>query len=112
MGDKAIFFRQDEMEWEAVEDKIERQIVGYDDTMMMVNVKFEKGGVGSVHHHVHTQSTYISEGKFEVTVADDKKVLKKGDSFFVPSNTPHGVVCLESGVLIDVFTPVRKDFLK
>ncbi|WP_242082417.1 cupin domain-containing protein [Aestuariivivens sediminis] len=112
MTDKDMFFRQDAMKWEVVEDKIKRQIVGFDDTMMMVKVKFEKGGVGTVHHHVHTQSTYISEGKFEVTIADEKKVLKKGDSFFVPSHTPHGVVCLESGVLVDVFTPVRADFLK
>ncbi|WP_026754655.1 cupin domain-containing protein [Sediminibacter sp. Hel_I_10] len=111
MIERAVFFETNKQEWEAVEDKIKRQIVGYDDTMMMVNVRFEKGGIGQLHHHIHTQSTFISEGKFEVTIGVDKKILKKGDSFFVPSNTPHGVICIEEGMLVDVFTPMRKDFV-
>jgi quercetin dioxygenase-like cupin family protein len=56
--------------------------------------------------------THIAEGKFEVTIDDEKKILEKGDSFYIPSNVMHGVVCLESGLLIDVFSPVREDFLK
>lgn len=112
MSKADVFFEQDKMEWEILEDKISRQIVGYDDTMMMVNVKFKKDGVGQMHNHIHTQSTHISSGKFEVTIGDEKKILKEGDSFFVPSNIMHGVVCLEEGMLIDVFNPVRKDFLE
>ena len=112
MKQNSMFFEADRIEWEIVEDKIKRQIVGYDDTMMMVNVYFEKGGVGELHNHMHTQSTYISEGEFEVTIGENKSILKKGDSFFVPSNITHGVICLKTGMLIDVFTPKRQDFLK
>lgn len=112
MSDATVFFEQDKIEWEVLDDKISRQIVGYDDTMMMVNVKFKKDGVGQMHNHFHTQTTYISSGKFEVTIDDKKKILKEGDSFFVPSNVMHGVVCLEEGMLVDVFNPVRKDFLE
>ena len=38
--------------------------------------------------------------------------LGVGDSIVVPSGLPHGTVCLEKGVLLDVFTPLREDFLK
>lgn len=112
MSETAIFFEQHKMEWETVEDKIKRQIVGYDATMMMVNVKFEKDGVGQLHHHIHTQVSYVADGKFEVTIGNEKKTLQKGDSFFVPSNTTHGVLCLEEGMLIDVFSPAREDVLE
>lgn len=107
-----VFFKYLKTEWEAVDDKIQRQIVGFDDKVMMVNVRFEKGGVGALHNHPHTQVTHISEGKFEVTIGDETTVLEKGDSFYIPSDVMHGVVCLEEGMLVDVFSPMREDFIK
>ena len=107
-----LFFEGEKTGWEVVEDKIKRQIVGFDNNVMMVNVYFEKGGIGTFHHHFHSQVTHISAGKFEVTIGDTTKVLKKGDSFYIPPNMVHGVVCLEEGMLIDVFSPLREDFIK
>mgnify|MGYP003490304428 CR=1 FL=1 len=112
MSNSTVFFENEKTNWEVIEDKIQRQIVGFDDSIMMVNVRFEKGGIGALHHHVHTQVTHISEGKFEVTIGNETKVLKKGDSFFIPSDVIHGVVCLEAGTLVDVFSPMREDFIK
>lgn len=112
MSKSTLFFDGKHTEWEVVEEKIQRQIVGFDDKIMMVNVCFEKGGIGAMHKHYHSQVTYISEGKFEVTIGDEKKIVEKGDSFYIPSNVMHGVVCLQNGILIDVFSPMREDFLK
>jgi len=112
MSSSNVFFEDEITNWEVVDDKIQRQIVGFDDSIMMVNVRFEKGGIGVLHHHFHAQVTHISEGKFEVTIGNETKILKKGDSFYIPSDVEHGVVCLESGMLIDVFSPMREDFIK
>ena len=112
MTKTTVFFDGKHTEWEVVEEKIQRQIVGFDDKIMMVNVRFEKGGIGAMHKHHHSQVTYVSEGKFEVTIGDEKKTVEKGDSFYIPSNVIHGVVCLQNGMLIDVFSPMREDFLK
>jgi quercetin dioxygenase-like cupin family protein len=90
---------------------IERRILGHDPQMMMVQVRFTKGSVGALHHHPHRQVTYVAEGRFSVTVGEDTHTLSPGDSFFVPPGTRHGVVAEEDGVLIDVFTPAREDFL-
>jgi quercetin dioxygenase-like cupin family protein len=54
----------------------------------------------------------VHSGSFEVEVAGEKQVLNAGDVFFVPSNLIHGVVCLEAGMLLDVFSPMREDFIK
>lgn len=107
-----VFFKYLKTEWETIDDKIQRQIVGFDDKVMMVNVRFEKGGVGAMHNHHHSQVTHVSEGLFEVTIGEEKKVLGKGDSFYIPSNVMHGVICLEEGMLVDVFSPMREDFIK
>lgn len=90
---------------------VTRQIYGYDDNIMMVKVIFEKGAIGTPHTHIHSQTSYVVSGKFEVTVGDEVKILEEGDGFYAAPNVKHGCVCLEEGVLIDVFSPIRKDFL-
>lgn len=98
-------------EWEEVGPGIRRKITGYNDYMMMVLVQFDEGGIGEAHSHMHTQSTYLESGSFEVTIDGKTELLQKGDCFFVPPNAVHGVVCKAAGVLVDVFSPVREDFL-
>jgi len=78
---------------------------------MVVKVSFDKGGVGTLHKHFHSQITHIESGIFEVEIGNEKKVLKAGDAFYIPPNTLHGAVCIEAGVLIDVFSPMREDFI-
>lgn len=103
---------ENEVTWEDVGNGINRQIFGYDDKIMLVKAKFEKGGVGQLHSHYHSQVTYVDSGVFEMTIGDEKKIIRKGDGFYVPPNIVHGCVCIEEGMLIDVFSPHREDFLK
>ena len=105
------FLISDEIEWETVGEGVERKILGFDDHIMMVCVRFEKGAIGSLHHHVHRQVTYVESGHFEVVIDGKKKNLQQGDSFFVAPDLEHGVVALEKGMLIDVFAPAREDFI-
>jgi quercetin dioxygenase-like cupin family protein len=87
------------------------KILGFDDQLMMVYVRFQKDAVGSLHHHPHRQVSYVESGRFEVTIYAEKKILEQGDCFFVAPDVVHGVIALEDGVLVDVFTPAREDFL-
>jgi quercetin dioxygenase-like cupin family protein len=106
-----VFVESGKLNWETVGDGVQRQILGHDPHLMMVCVKFNKGSIGPVHKHPHRQVTYVAGGSFEVRIGSEKTVLKSGDCFFVPPNVDHGVVALEAGTLIDVFTPTREDFL-
>ncbi len=109
---EATFVDAQYIAWETVDDGVQRKILGHDDQLMMVCVQFEKGAIGSLHHHIHRQVTYVASGSFEVTIDGKMKVLKQGDCFFVAPDLLHGVMALEAGILVDVFTPERKDFLK
>jgi quercetin dioxygenase-like cupin family protein len=106
-----VLFDSTKYEWEEVAPGVSRQITGYNDTIMMVLVKFEKDAIGTAHSHPHSQSTYVESGEFEVQMGDKIQVLKKGDCFIAPPDTIHGVVCKSAGMLVDVFSPVREDFL-
>ncbi len=110
--DPQSFVESDSIEWQQMAEGVKRKILSYDSNLMMVRVDFEKGAIGSLHQHRHIQMTNIESGVFEVEINGVKKVLKAGDVFYVHSNLIHGVVCLEKGVLIDVFNPMREDFFQ
>lgn len=107
------FMFEAEKEWEQTSDKgVTRQIMGYNDNIMMVKVKFEKGACGAAHEHPHTQVTYVASGKFEFTVGNETKTVSAGDAIYMEPNIHHGCKCLEAGMLIDCFSPMRDTFLK
>lgn len=105
------FINDSEIDWEELGGGLKRKIMSYDDNLMMVKVAFEKGGLGTLHSHFHTQMSYIDSGAFEITIGDKTGVLKKGDAYYIPPNIVHGALCLEAGVLVDIFTPLREDFI-
>jgi quercetin dioxygenase-like cupin family protein len=107
----SVFQTGSETPWEQVGPGLERQIMGYDDRIMLVKVRFKKGAVGQMHHHPHSQTSYVVSGSFEITIGEDKKVLNAGDGFYVPPDVMHGAVCLAEGILVDNFSPHREDFL-
>lgn len=96
---------------ETVGAGIKRQILGYDDSLMVVRVQFEEGAEGYVHAHPHAQVSYVESGEFDVIVDGVTRALRPGDSFYVQPNLDHGAVCRKAGVLLDVFSPAREDFL-
>lgn len=106
-----MFFKDNELDWTDLDQGMKRKIIGYDDKIMMVKIYFPKGAIGYEHSHHHSQTSYVVNGKFEVTIDGKQDILNEGDSFFVPSEKKHGVVNLEEGILIDVFSPKRDDFL-
>ena len=111
MSKQKIFSHPGEGMWTPTPDGNRRRVVLYTDELMVVEFAFEKGGVGALHSHPHVQSSYIAEGRFEVTIDGHTETLEAGSSFIVPSNLVHGVKALEAGRLVDTFTPHRADFL-
>ncbi len=106
-----VFISGTNTEWEDVGPGLSRQILAYDDKIMLVKVRFEKGAIGEQHHHHHSQATYVESGSFEMTIGEEVQTLTAGDSFYVPPHAIHGCLCTEPGVLIDVFSPKRDEFL-
>jgi len=91
---------------------VSRKVLSYDQTIMVCELTFKKGAVGSLHHHPHHQIGYVISGSFEVECSGEKKLLKAGDSYLIAPDEIHGVVALEDSKLLDVFTPMREDFVR
>ncbi|MBO9612340.1 MAG: cupin domain-containing protein [Dyadobacter sp.] len=105
------FIADSEIAWEDLGGGLKRKIMAYDANLMMVKVAFETGGIGTLHSHFHTQMSYVESGEFEITIGERKQVLRQGDVYYIPPHVVHGALCLSAGMLVDIFTPMREDFV-
>jgi len=91
---------------------VERKVLSYSKNLMACELTFEKGAVGAPHSHPHEQIGYIISGKlvYQEEGCEDK-ILGTGDTYYVAPNVVHGVKILEDTKLLDIFTPMREDFV-
>ena len=91
---------------------VSRKVLSYSRNLMAVELHFPAGAVGANHAHPHEQIGYVISGRllYQEEGSEDK-LLQTGDSYYVPPNVVHGVQILEETKLLDMFTPMREDFL-
>ena len=96
---------------QTVAEGVVRRVLAYSKDVMCIANTFQKGAAGSLHHHPHTQITYVVSGVFEFEIDGEKKIVKAGDTLLKTDGVEHGCVCVEAGVLLDIFSPMREDFV-
>ncbi|MEM8918172.1 MAG: cupin domain-containing protein [Pseudomonadota bacterium] len=106
------FVLAQETKVEILEPGIKRQILSYGPDLMLCRLWFYAGVAGTVHQHPHSQITYIESGRFQAMMGGREKELIAGDSVAITPHTDHGITCIEAGSLLDMFNPVREDFLE
>ena len=106
-----LFVEFDRIDWEDRGGGVRRKVMAYGDQLMGVYVEFQRGAAGARHAHPHVQFTFVASGAFLVHIGDEERALKAGDFYYVPSGITHGAEALEDGVLVDVFSPMRADFV-
>jgi len=97
--------------WTDLGGGVMRRVLAYTKDGMVVEVRFEKGGAGPRHSHPHVQCTYVQSGTFVFTVGGMECEVSAGDTLAFERNEAHGCVCKAAGTLIDIFSPMREDFL-
>lgn len=81
------------------------------DQTLLTEVRFEKGAVIPLHSHLHEQTGYLVSGHLEFLVDGETIKARPGDSWNIPGNVEHGATALEESLVIEVFSPVREDYL-
>lgn len=88
-----------------------RKILSYSDHLMVCEIRLQKGSVTPIHTHPHEQSTYVVSGCCMGIIGKKQQMLEPGDTMLSKENEPHGLTALEDSVILDIFTPVRAEFL-
>lgn len=103
--------RAADVEWQDMGGGVRRRVLTYGGALMCVENHFEAGAEGALHSHPHTQVTYVAAGRFRFTIGDETRTVGPGDTMLKEDGVQHGCVCLEEGVLLDFFSPMREDFV-
>ena len=97
---------------EQIADGIERQMI-WGEQLMVCRLRIAPRVVTAIHAHPHEQITLVERGTVRFTIAGQERVSSAGDVLHFPSQCEHGATMLEEEVvLIDIFSPVREEFLQ
>ena len=78
---------------------------------LMGQFEIAKGAEVPMHSHPHEQTGFMVSGRLRFKVEDEVMEVATGDSWCIPGGVEHGVEALEESVVIEVFAPVREDYL-
>lgn len=90
---------------------IEQKTLVFGEKTLMTEFRLRKGSAIPMHSHPHEQTGYLVSGRLRFTVGNDRFEALPGDSWCVGSQVEHGAEVLEDTVAIEVFSPVREDYL-
>lgn len=95
---------------EAIEN-VHQKTLAYGDKTLLTEFKLGKGAVLPDHSHRHEQTGYLVSGRLDLVIEGTVHEAEPGDSWSIPGNTVHHAVAHEESVVVEVFSPVREEYL-
>jgi len=92
-------------------DGIEQKTLVYGDRTLMVEFRLHKGAILPLHSHPHEQIGYLVKGQIRLTFGAEVHDVLPGDSWCIPGDVLHCAEIIEESVAVEVFSPVREDYL-
>ncbi|MCP4756222.1 MAG: cupin domain-containing protein [Proteobacteria bacterium] len=106
-----MFYKKDASDYKDVADGIKLKTLVYGDKTLLSEFRLERGKTLAKHRHPHEQTGYLVSGRINLTVGDETYPVEPGDSWCIPGDVEHGAETLEDSVAVEVFSPVREDYL-
>lgn len=106
-----MFVKDAEKEFVSVVAGVERKTLAVGEQMLMSKFALQKGAELPWHKHPHEQIGFLVSGRIVLTMGEEACELSPGDSWAVPGDVNHKADVLEDAVAIEVFYPVRQDYL-
>src|SRR6266852_9607548 len=104
------YFTWESVPLEVMSEMISRKVIS-GEKAMVAQIYLKKGAVVPEHHHESEQITYILEGALKFELEGKEVVVHKGEVLHIPSNVPHLAVALEDTLDLDIFAPIRMDWI-
>jgi quercetin dioxygenase-like cupin family protein len=102
--------RWDEIALEKITEMISQKIVA-GEREMLAQIYLKRGALVPMHSHDSEQMTYVLQGALRFLVGGEELVVREGEVLHIPSHVPHQAEALDDTLELDVFSPVRRDWL-
>ena len=111
MRGKDMFYKKSSEGYNTPLKGIQLKSLTYGKKTHMCEFIIEAGSAIPEHSHPHEQTGYLVSGKLEFTMEGKTFDAQPGDSWSVPENVPHSANAIEDAVIVEVFSPVREEYL-
>ena len=106
-----MFRQSDDSGFKEVLDKIRQRTLVYGEKTLLAEFRLDKGAVLPRHSHPHEQTGYLVSGRLDLTIGTETHRVEPGGSWCIPGNVEHSACAEENSVAVEVFSPVRDDYL-
>ncbi|HLO27192.1 MAG TPA: cupin domain-containing protein [Geobacteraceae bacterium] len=106
-----MFSQPGESGFKEVLDKIRQKTLVYGEKTLLTEFRLESGAILPRHSHPHEQTGYLVSGRLDLMIGAETYRVEPGGSWCIPGNVEHTAVAREDSVAIEVFSPVREDYL-
>ena len=106
-----MFQRQSDSGYRRILDGIDLKTLVYGERTLLAKFRLAGGAVLPVHRHPHEQTGYLVSGRLRLTVGEETFEAGPGDAWNVAPDLAHGGEALADTVVVEVFSPVREDYL-
>ncbi len=103
-------FSWEKVKKEVLNAKLARKVIS-GEKITLAQIFLAKDAVVPLHHHENEQFSSVLTGALRFELEGKEMVLRAGEVLHIPSNVPHRVVALEDSLALDVFSPIRADWL-
>jgi quercetin dioxygenase-like cupin family protein len=104
-------YKWDEIAEEQLNPRIARKVI-HAQRITICRIRLQKGAVVGTHSHENEQITNLESGMLKFIFPEGEKIVRAGQSLAIPPNLPHKVEALEDAVAVDIFSPVREDWIR
>jgi quercetin dioxygenase-like cupin family protein len=105
------FFKESQFKTVDAAPGITRRLVTAGEKTMAVRIALAKGSTVDIHTHPHEQVGFVLSGALHMTIGDETHLIKPGDSYAIHPNVSHGATAAEDSEVVDIFAPIREDYL-
>ncbi len=106
-----MFQQRSDTEYSTILDRVERKTLVHGQKTLMTEFRLGKGAVLPRHSHPYEQTGYLVKGRMRLFIGNQQYEAQAGDSWCLPAGIEHGADILEDSVAVEVFSPVRRDYL-
>ena len=87
-----------------------RQVI-HGEHITVARIQLAKGAIVPVHSHVNEQITLLEKGRLRFVISGEERIIQAGEALQIPPNAPHEVEALEDSLAVDLFSPIRADWI-
>jgi len=106
-----MFYKVSDSGYRQPAEGIRLKALVHGEKTLMAEFRLAKGAVLPVHSHPHEQTGYLVSGRIDLLVEGKRHQFSPGDAWNVAGDVEHSAEVLEDSVVVEVFSPVREDYL-